>query len=254
MGMWKRFEAFNAYYRLFFEELFSQLWKSWRTEVSPALIVAILVYGVSYHHDPNAKMAFTYTCEACVLYIGAWALYHLVRTPWKLTLGPPRPAVKSRVKRPVDLQGDLLEIYIRYPDDKFFPVTRAYVFIYARITNLGTDEVAITAFGLRVGLGDFDHHGTLIEIPDSLRIKRPREGVFLGSGFDEFLLTPSLSSQERIYGKGKPQVGWLAFEVTVHGSEEIPNVNFNLWLRDSFGGDHCITRSAGVYRTTGQLV
>ena len=256
MDMVRRFEAFCFYYGMFFEEFASQVGKSWRAEVRSAVGIAILVFLLSYGHDPNAKAAFVYTGEACLIYACGLALYHLIRTPWQLSLRPPRPAPRSRVKRPIDLQGAILEIYTRYPDEFYFPVTRAFVYINARIENLGTDETAIAAFGLQIELGSYCKAADLITIPDDLRIKRPKEGVFTGTAFDEFRLAPSLSAlhNDLIYAKAKPHEGWLAFEVYMHGSEEISNVRFDLLLKDSLGDVHCISRDPGVYRKTGQLV
>jgi hypothetical protein len=254
--MVKRFEAFCFYYRTFFEELASQVGKSWRAEVRSAVGIAILVLLLSYRQDPNAKTAFVYTGEACLIYVFGWALYHLVRTPWQLSLRPPRPFPRSRVKRPIDLQGSILEVYTRHPDEFYLPITRAFVYINVRIENLGTDETTVAAFGLQIELGSYRKAAELIEIPDDLRIKRPREGVFTGTAFDELPLAPSLSAlhNDLIYAKARPHEGWLAFEVYMHGTEEISNVKFDVLLKDSLGDVHCISRNPGVYRKTGQLV
>ena len=254
--MVRRFEAFCFYYGMFFKEFASQFWKSLRVEVGSTVVIAILVLSVSYGHDPNAKTAFVYTGTACLIYAGGWVLYHLIRTPWQLSLRPPRTAPRSRVKRPIDLQGALLEIYTRYPDEFYLPVTRAFVYINARIENLGTDETSIAAFGLQIELGSYRKAADLITIPDDLRIERPKEGVFTGTAFDEFRLDPSLSAlhNDLTYAKAKPHEGWLAFEVYIQGSEEFSNAKFDLLLKDSLGDVHCISRNPGVYRQTGQLV
>jgi hypothetical protein len=155
----------------------------------------------------------------------------------------------------VDLQGDILELYIWHVSS-LFPVDKAQVFLRARIVNRGLSEATITAFGLQIEIGDYRKGGDRTQIPPNLRIKREREGVFIGTAFDEFPLEPVLgvSPNSEIYKKGIPHEGWLAFEVYVHGSEEFPNAQFDLLLEDSLGGSHRIRRKAGVYRTAGQLV
>jgi hypothetical protein len=122
--------------------------------------------------------------------------------------------------------------------------------------NRGTSDATITRVGLRIELGDFRKGGDPIQIPSGLRVKRERAGTFIGTVFDEFPMEPVLgvSTNSEIYRRGIPKEGWLAFEVYAHGTEEFPNAQFDLLLEDSFGNTHQITRSAGVYRTVGELV
>jgi hypothetical protein len=122
--------------------------------------------------------------------------------------------------------------------------------------NRGLSEATITAFGLLIELGEYRKGGDPIQIPPTMRIRREREGTFIGTALDEFPLEPALgvSPNPEIYKRGIPHEGWLAFEVYAHGSEEFPNAQFDLLLEDSLGGSHRIRRKAGVYRATGQLV
>ena len=249
------FRSFVTYYREFSRELCKQVWAQWRSEVWPGLAIAAIVFLLSKRGDTSATIALVMTLEASAIYVIGWAMYHMVRTPWMLSLRRFFPEVATP-KSGVDLCGDILEVYIRYPDDKFFPMTQAFVFMNARIVNHGVDETAVTSFGLWVELGDYRKAGSEIPVPDTLRIRKPMEGVFLSTSFVETPLSPSLGvlPHEKVYVKGKPREGWLAFQVFVHGSEEIPNVKFDLLLMDSFGQIHHIIRNPGVYRNTGQLV
>jgi hypothetical protein len=57
------------------------------------------------------------------------------------------------------------------------------------------------------------------------------------------------------YKKGIPHHGWFAFEFTLLGDGmEFPNAKIDLFLRDSLGNPHTITRIAGVYPKTGELI
>ena len=71
--------------------------------------------------------------------------------------------------------------------------------------------------------------------------------------YDELEIGEPLSSAN-VYRKGHPIVSWLLFETYVSGDLPFPNVQFDIVLKDSFGSGHCITRKAGVYPQTGELI
>ena len=91
------FKDFCLYYRDFGAEFLAELWGTWRNVVWPAVLIAALVFALSYRHDPNARIAFLYTFEACGTYLAGWAFYHLIRTPWKLSRKPARATIPSRL-------------------------------------------------------------------------------------------------------------------------------------------------------------
>jgi hypothetical protein len=119
----KRFDGFFRYYKTLFRELFTQVWSAWRSEVWPAVVVALLVFALSYRRDPNAKAALVYTVKACALYVGAWAVYHLVRTPWRLSLREPeRPEVRSPKQEVLSVSSSVLDFI--YERSKSQPTTQ----------------------------------------------------------------------------------------------------------------------------------
>ena len=78
------FKDFCSYYRRVFGELRSELWSTWRTEAWPTVLIAAIVFALSYKQDANAKAVFAYMAESCGIYLIGWGLYHLIRAPWKL--------------------------------------------------------------------------------------------------------------------------------------------------------------------------
>ena len=83
--MVEQFRDFLRYYRGFSTQFGSEFYQSWKPEIASGVVIAALVFVVSYRHDPNAKTAFVYTIEACAIMLGGWATYHLIRAPWKLS-------------------------------------------------------------------------------------------------------------------------------------------------------------------------
>lgn len=155
---------------------------------------------------------------------------------------------------PVDLQGQILEVCISNPEIATQP-SRAYVAIRVQIVNHGHVEAAIIGCGLQIKLGEFQLEGQVIAIPVEWRIKRKKEGLFV-LAYEAFPLEPRIGAQptEEIFKRGYPIRGWLAFEAYVWGDVEFPNAQFDLHLKDSLGGEHCIRRTAGVYAKQGALV
>ena len=92
-------------------------------------------------------------------------------------------------------------------------------------------------------------------IPPHWSIRRRKEGT-LSFTFEETLIEPALGSEPHIevYKKGIPREGWLAFEAYPWGEVEFPNAQFDLHLKDSLGGAHCIRRPSGVYAKTGEFM
>jgi hypothetical protein len=156
------------------------------------------------------------------------------------------------LQKGVDLQGEIRELYIQSFEDMLH-FSKTYVVMKVRITNHGPDEATVTGCGIRISLGDYQINGDVKnDIPVEWRIKKKRQGI-LGIAYDE---TPieELLSDKCVYKKGHPNGGWLAFEVVSSGDIEFPNAQVELLLQDSLGGRHYITREAGVYPRTGELV
>lgn len=78
-------ESFADYYRRFFRVLGRELWTTWRTEAWPSVLLALATYFLTRGDDHNAWHTFVYAGVAAGLYWVAWGIYHLIRTPWKLS-------------------------------------------------------------------------------------------------------------------------------------------------------------------------
>jgi len=156
-----------------------------------------------------------------------------------------------------DLRGELLELYFHKDNDMVSFNERICVLMKVRITNHGTDEVAITRCGLAVLIGNFQVEGELRKnIPDSWRIKRKKESAALSPEYIETEIGPFLgeSAEAEVYRKGVPRVGWLPFDIYLQENVDFPNAHFVLRLKDSLGGEHRIERLPSVYRIVGKLV
>ena len=187
------------------------------------------------------------------------------RIPARIPAPPPTPNASSAIQRlaalpelpvrpkPVDLQGKFLELYIQSFED-LLHITKTYVAMKVQIVNHGPDEATIVSCGLHISLGPWSMEGQIMNrIPDDWRINKKRENSFLVASYDEVPLEPLLRASE-VYKKGHPVSGWLAFELYVFGDVEFPNAQFNLNVTDSFDVTHAITRKAGVYPQTGELI
>jgi hypothetical protein len=256
--MGKQFRSFAFYYRRFFAEFIGHLWQSWRAEVWPAVVVAILVFILSYRHDPNAKMAFIYTGEACFVYLAAWGIYHLVRTPWKLNEHPPvfKEPGKPASSLSTDLRGDILELYFHPENDLLGLPSRTYILMKVQIVNRGIAEATITKVGLQVRVGQFESMCDLLkEVPETWQIRR-RDDRYLNMAYKNTPLDKVLGSEssEEIYRPGIPRSGYIAFELYAMENIQFPNAEFTLFLEDSLGGQHRILRMPQLYIKTGEII
>ena len=154
-----------------------------------------------------------------------------------------------RVKTPglgrVDLRGQILEFLLASEDDWVMP-RRFYVAIRVQIVNHGEDEATITSYRLHVSLGSFEDDGAVIaNLPAAWCVRRRKQNSF-APAYEDMRPEPRLNATN-IYKKGIPVEGWLFFELYEYGDVELPNVQVDLLVKDSFAGEHVITREAGVY-------
>lgn len=170
---------------------------------------------------------------------------------------PPPPPLPIVVHPPVDLRGEIQELYFYKPVVLGVSI-RTLIVMKVRVVNHGPDEATVTHVGLHVGLEGFQQDCAITNIPDSFRIKRRREGDFdlILPSYQETTIAPILGGQahKEIYKKGLPHEGWLAFECYSLQDVEFPNARFDLHLKDSLGGTHCISRKSMVYIRDAELV
>jgi hypothetical protein len=176
-----------------------------------------------------------------------------------LTLPPPPaptlPALPSP-PAPVNLQGEIQELYFK---SEGIPglLQKMFVVMKVRVVNFGPDEAAITDIKLNVNVGESHLAADFVKtIPNDWRIKKRITDLF-SIAYDETPLEPPLLSAEsepQIYRKGVPKTGWIAFEWSGFSDIEFPNGEFVLFLKDSFGKWHVVTRKPMVYEKPGEIV
>ena len=167
----------------------------------------------------------------------------------------PAPSLASPEPKPVDLRGEILELYF---DRQCTPGISLQVSILMkiRITNHGPDQAAITGWTLHFQLGEeIPRAAEVIDIPSVWWIKKWRADLFNREPIKEKIDVrlnelPTTST----YQKGVPQTGWIAFEYFTGEDIEFPNARFIVHAQDSFGNRHTFQRPAGIYRRLGQLM
>jgi hypothetical protein len=169
----------------------------------------------------------------------------------------PAPSQPSlRIPSPVDLRGEIQELYFYKPHAPLVS-GKTFVVMKVRIVNHGPDEATITHVSLQAKLGDFQKNGEITNIPDSWRIKKKGTGELdlILPTYRETTIAPVLDNppQKEIYKKGIPHEGWVAFECYDFNDIEFPNAQFDVHLKDSLGGSHLITRKSMVYIRKGQI-
>jgi len=123
--------GFFRYYRRFGIEFGTQIYESWKAELRSTLAISAIAFLLSYSYDSSAKAAFTLTMKAALIWLGAWAIYHLVRTPWKLSQkSDPEPRAEAATFKETThkLAMEMLDfVYARVkeapppPSQKLFP-------------------------------------------------------------------------------------------------------------------------------------
>jgi hypothetical protein len=154
----------------------------------------------------------------------------------------------------VDLQGEILELYISRTGIIATP-SLLYIVLKVRVVNHGPDETTIMGCGLHISLGQFQLDGEIAKTPPKWHIKKKKKGAF-NLQYEDVPIDPYLGANPHaeVYRKGIPREGWLAFEVYLFGDAEFPNAQFELFFQDALRGEHHIRRLAGVYERTGELV
>ena len=115
--MWKNLRDFGSYYRDFGREFGVQCYESWKSELRSTVFIAAIAFFLDYKVNASAKAAFVLTTKACLIGLGFWAIFHLIRTPWRLARK--RPAVPS-----ISFKAEVIQLSRTILD-----------FVYERIKN-----------------------------------------------------------------------------------------------------------------------
>lgn len=132
----------------------------------------------------------------------SWAVFVRLVPPYQhLPDGEPGKRVPASPPRPVDLRGEILELYFRKRDDILSFPSQTTVVMKVQVVNHGPQEATITHLGLEVCLGRDQFMGTVVNrIPETWRIKRRDEGILA-----KFFETPSNQFWGYIGGSGLSQ-------------------------------------------------
>jgi hypothetical protein len=84
--MWKQVKDFGRYYRNFGREFVVQCYESWKSELRSTVGIAVITFVLVHGVDKGAMAVFALTAKAALVWLGLWAIYHLIRTPWKMSL------------------------------------------------------------------------------------------------------------------------------------------------------------------------
>lgn len=78
--------SFWAYYRRFASTFAIEVLHTARAEVGSTVALALIVYVSTHRVDTSAWAALRLTLKSSLWLVGFWGIWHLVRTPWKLSL------------------------------------------------------------------------------------------------------------------------------------------------------------------------
>jgi len=174
---------------------------------------------------------------------------------------PPEPekeAEAAPLKPPptVDLHGSIENIYFLGASAPY--LVNYSVYVKLRITNHGPDEAVITKWYLYISIGETDKvQGNSVDLPANLAIKRPDTNYLLmPQNFRYESLQPDLTKVplSEPYRKGIPKEGWVRFDPSDYGSAPPVNGAFFIYLEDSLGNVHWITRKPQSYKVDGELI
>lgn len=152
---------------------------------------------------------------------------------------------------PVDLKGEILEIYF-YTPEGWMQIGETYIVAKVSIVNHGPDEVTITRVRLEIVVGAFRQIAEITDVPAAWQVKRRKQALF-GYTYDLTPIAPDLDAN-LTYPKGIPRIGWLAFKFYNLSGLEFPNAEFRLRLIDSLNGEHCVVREPMAYERLGEIV
>jgi len=82
--MVRQFKDLRRYCREFAIQFGANCYDSWKSELRSTVCIAFLAFLLSRAYDTSAMAAFLLTVKACGILLGAWIVWHLLRTPWKL--------------------------------------------------------------------------------------------------------------------------------------------------------------------------
>jgi hypothetical protein len=170
-------------------------------------------------------------------------------------LPAPKPSTPT-LPSPVDLRGDILELYFRKVNDMLGLPDKTFILLKVKIVNHGPVEATISKVALTVSLGAFKQTCDLVKsVPDAWQIRK-RDEQFLNMVYIDTPVGPCLgeNADEETYPTGIPRTGWLAFELCSLENIEFPNAEINLHLVDSLGAVHLIHRSSQIYVKNGEVL
>jgi len=169
---------------------------------------------------------------------------------------PPQTEVVPQPPKGVDLHGSIEGLYFLKPAG--FPAFASYsVYVKLRITNRGPDEAVITKWYLYIQTGEDKAQGAPVNIHPNLAIKRPDPNTFFAlQNFQYESVQPDLTKTPTNdpYRKGIPKVGWVCFDPNDYGAAPPHNGGFFIYIEDSLGNVHWISRTPQTYRMDGELV
>jgi hypothetical protein len=70
------------YYWIFCKRFGAECYQTWRQELLASLIVSVIAYFLTVKYDPMAWKNFKVVLIATAVTLGAFALWHLLRSPW----------------------------------------------------------------------------------------------------------------------------------------------------------------------------
>lgn len=96
--------SFFAYYKTLFKEFVRLCYESWRRELSAAVFVALIAYGITFR-DKGAWESTKIALLANAILLFCLAVFHLVRVPW-LVHSRTAPEVPVEKKRSMIFLGE----------------------------------------------------------------------------------------------------------------------------------------------------
>jgi hypothetical protein len=185
-------------------------------------------------------------------------LYRVISQP--STSGTRTAAIPAEDHTPesskeVDLRGEIEQLYFQSSDR---PLAFSYsILLKLRITNYGPQEATILHWEIFSRVGEEQNAGKLMPLPPHLGIER-QDYRSLGAEPVSKIepVTPDFETlAKEPFRRGIPREGWVKFAISTSGFIE-PAVNAYLivYVEDSLGGKHFISRPAQHYKKDGEVV
>lgn len=87
-------QKWPSYYWMFFKRFGEECYRTWRQELLASVVVLVVTYALTAKEDPLAWKTLKTALIATAITLGAFTIWHLVRTPWlvhRSTIGKERP-------------------------------------------------------------------------------------------------------------------------------------------------------------------